>query len=141
MSSTGVISKVGAPVTSGGESARQLEKAVAGDAGNTIHTVYGKIVKVDSGKPLIQVRNLQSGAMLAGSRFMPVNHSVREIAERWGKLKKGMKVLVQYTGPDQGDASAWIIKDADETLMEDSLEENTISMGLYKIFAPGIGIG
>lgn len=143
MSSTGIITKVISPTTNLGEATRQAERSAIGSAGlgGVVQTVYGKIVKIDPSKPLIQVKELNGGTVIAGGRFIPVNHSVREIAERWGKLKKGMKVLVQYSGPDQGNASAWIIKDADETLAEDSLEDNSISMGLYKIFAPGIGLG
>jgi len=142
MSSTGSVSKVSAAITIGGEISRQRQADIdTPDLEGQNKTVYGKITKVDKDQALVYVDSLYGDSKVANGRAIPINHSPREIAERWGKVKKGMIVLVQYTGPTGADASATIIKERGEDMVETKQEENSISQGLYRVFAPGIGIG
>jgi len=106
-----------------------------------LQAAYGKITKIDSQQPLVQIVDLQDGTPLANGGWVPLNHSVREIAERWGKVRKGMVVYVQFSGQEGGNATATIIKEKGESVATEKLTENIMSRGLYKIFSPGVGIG
>ena len=81
------------------------------------------------------------GEVLANNKYIPLIHSPTEIIERWGTIRKGMRVKVQYTGPDGARADATIIGLESEKNMNTPFFENTIAQGVYKIFGPGIGIG
>lgn len=143
MSSTGIISRVIAPVTGEGESKRKASSDIGSMPGveSTTRTVYGKITEVDAERALVKIRELHSETMVASAGWVPLGHTPREIAERWGKLKKGQIVSVQYRGPTAADALATIIREPGEDLTEEPLEKNEMSQGLYRIFGPGIGIG
>jgi len=141
--STGTISRVLAPITSHQEKQRSIEQGAIAQPGleHTLRSVYGKISEVHTDQALIKARELYSNTSISGGQWIPLNHSVREIAERWGKLKKGQIVYIQYRGPAGADATATIIKEAGEDMSEEKQVENTMSQNCYRIFGPGVGLG
>jgi len=143
MGSAGYTRRPVVPTTATAEAARRRVIETSGQPGSLsgVRIAYGKITKVDPEKALIKAVELQSGAPASNGKWIVLAHSPREIAERWGKVKKGWVVQIQYTGPDGGNAIATIIKEPGENITDAKLEENSILQGLYKIFGPGIGIG
>jgi hypothetical protein len=145
MSSTGIISGVEqAPVTSRGQKDKDTEQSVASYPGihEGIRQAFGFISKVHKEKPFIKAIDDQ-GQEMAGGRWIPLNHSVQKIAEDFGEIgQRGrLRVLVTFSGPDGAGANATVIGDEGEKDGNKKRLPNRVSQGLYRIFAPGIGIG
>ena len=131
------------PTTVRGEEARKASTKMAGELGapRGVRIAYGRITKVHNEKALIKAVEVLDNSPAANGKWMVLAHSPREIAERWGEVKRGWIVSIQYTGADGSNALATIIKESGESISDAGLEENKMEQGLFRIFAPGIGIG
>ena len=103
----------------------------------SVRQAYGTIVALHpDGKPVVRVVTDQ-GTKLASDDFIPLNHSVSDIIERWGKLRTGMRVQVTYMGPDGLAANATIIGISGDREGEGIQLENDIEEPLWEVFTPG----
>jgi len=120
------------------ESTRQSEQLVdrLPSAHESIRQIYGTIREVHPEMSLIKA-STSSGSPIANGDWIPLNHSVSDIIERWGTLRKGMRVHVSYTGPDGIAANATIIGTEGDIEGEDTMLENDIDEPLWEIFTPG----
>jgi len=141
--STGTVSKVMAPTSGYQEKQKSIEQSMMAQPGlqQGLRSVYGKITKVHDTKAMVKAIEINTNTPVANDNWIVLNHSVREIAERWGKIRKGQIVYVQYRGPDGASATGNIVKEQGEELDEEPLVENTMSRGLFRIFGPGCGFG
>ena len=140
MSSTGTVSSViaGAPTSLLDEDSRSQQNETASQPGqeSTIQTIQGIITSVHDSSPLIKAHT-NIGAAIAGGQWIPLDHSLSDIVERFGKLRKGLRVRVSYTGVDGINATAAIVGAEGEQSGEGSLIENKMQKGLFAIFTPG----
>lgn len=144
MSSTGIISDVivGAPSTSGGEKGRQTQSSIDSlpDQSEGIKQKHGIITQVHETKPLVKILS-ESSEVIVGTGWIPLAHSVSEIAERFGTIREGMKVLVSMTGFGNSGATATIVGVEGEKFGDETKIENEIKTSAFEIYSPGIGIG
>lgn len=144
MSSTGIISDVmvGAPTTVSAEKSRKTSQEIGSFPGlqEGIRQTYGIISEVHPNKPQVKAY-ADDGSTIAGDRFIPLAHSVSDIVERFGTVRKGMRVLVTYSGPDGSHANAMIIGVEGERSQDTVRLQNEIKTGLFEVFSPGIGVG
>jgi hypothetical protein len=144
MSSTGIVSSViaGAPTTLLDEDARVSRNETASMPGqdSTVQTIHGVITEVHASAPLIKAHT-NIGAAIANGNWITLDHSLSDIVERFGKLRKGLRVRVSYTSVDGLNASATIVGIEGEKPGQGTLIENKVQKGLYAIFPPGVGIG
>lgn len=143
MSSTGNPGRrVILPTTGFAEQHRQTEAAISSYPGlhEGIREAFGTITEVHPEKPMI-VAHDDSGSKISNGSFIPLAHGTLEIAERWGTIRRGMRIRVQYSGPDGSNSFATIIGLEGERNVNTPFESNEAEQGLSKIFAPGIGIG
>jgi hypothetical protein len=144
MSSTGIVSSVisGAPTTLLEEESRSQRNDTAAQPGqsNTIQTIQGVITEVHDSAPLIKAHT-NIGVAIADGQWITLDHSVSDIVERFGKLRKGLRVRVSYTGAEGINASATIIGVEGESPGQGTQLENKVQKGLYAVFGPGCGIG
>jgi hypothetical protein len=144
VSSSGIISGVtaGAPTTTFGEEQRQVASAVGAmpGQGQTTQTSYGTIVEIHPSAPMVKAVD-RSGHPIANSKWIPLVHSAMEIRERFGKLRKGLTLMVTHTGVDGDQAIGTITGAEGEVKGEGTQLENSVKKGAFAIFSPGIGIG
>lgn len=141
--STGIISKViSSPVSNNAETNREIQTGIASFPGlhDGVRQTFGYISELHPEKPLIKAY-ADDGTKIAHDKYIVLNHSTSEIAERWGTVRVGMRIKVEYTGPDGGGASATIVGLEGEKVAEEILIDNNIQRGLFAIFSPGIGLG
>jgi len=140
MSSTGIVSSViaGAPTSLLDEDARSQRNESAAQPGqeSAIQTIQGVVTSVHDSSPLIKAHT-NVGVAIAGGQWIPLDHSLSDIVERFGKLRKGLRVRVSYTGVDGINATASIVGLEGESSGEGTLIENKMQKGLYAIFTPG----
>lgn len=143
MSSTGIITKtVMTPTTEYHEQSRSVEGGIGSAPGLQEGTrqVYGTIYDIHPEKPLVKCYD-ESGSPIACDKWIPLNHSSQEIAERYGTVRMGMNLLVSFVGPDGAGANATIVGNVGEKNLNEPLTPNTAQRGMFRIFAPGTGIG
>lgn len=102
----------------------------------SIRQVYGTITDIHPELLLVKVMTDQ-GVKVASDDYIPLNHSVSDIIERWGKLRRGMRVQVVYSGPDGIAANATIIGIEGDREGEGTMLENDIDEPMWAIFTPG----
>jgi hypothetical protein len=127
--------------TSFGEDMRKItgESLSAPGLLETSRQVDGTIYKVHESSPMIKAYS-SDGSIIAGDRWIPLAHSPEEIIERFGTVRVGMGVHVTYSGPDGGYALASVMFNEGDNLGEEEVLPNDVSLGLWEIFTPGIGI-
>jgi hypothetical protein len=144
MSSTGIISRViMTPTTGSAEVERHTDAAVSAYPGlhEGIRYVEGAITSVHEDRPLVKAHS-DDGSPIADGRWIRLNHSVQDIAERFGTVRLGSRLSVMYQGPSGSDAAATIISSSKtERYASEKLVPNTVARGLFALFPPGIGIG
>jgi hypothetical protein len=147
MAGTGSSLGSRASTTVMGEGNRQQQADGAQAIGRGFNgTQRGIITEISpDGKPLIKARLFQAGkateVKIAWDRWIPLNHSSLEIAERWGTIRKNMIVMVFFSGYDGSDVSATITGLEYESPGQEAIASNEVQMGVHKIFSPGIGMG
>lgn len=137
--STGTVSKlIGAPTTITGESQRDTEKAISAlpNMYDGLRQETATIREVHPEKPLVKIVT-DKGFTIGGGAWVPLSHSPADIAERWGRLRKGLRVSAIYSGPDGRGAIATIIGVEDDKEGDGTQLDNNIKEGLYEIFSPG----
>ena len=140
--STGIISKtIILPTTEHAERIRSTESGIASYPGmhEGVRQEYGTIFDIHAERRMIRAF-ADDGSPIANGRFVPLNHGSLEIAERWGTIRKGMRVLINFTGPDGSRANATITELENERNLNKPFSSNTAQRGLFRIFAPGIGL-
>lgn len=101
-------------------------------------TLIGTIYKVHDQYPLVKVYDSVDGTVVANDKWIPLSHSPREVAERFGTIRVGMKTSVTCYGPNGLNAFAYIIMEENEEIGEEEFVENEMETGLWEIFKPGI---
>jgi hypothetical protein len=105
---------------------------------NALRHTFGTIQGLDSeGKPAVIVYD-DSGQQVAGGSLIPLNYPSERIPELWGTIRIGMRVLVLFTGPDGGSASAFIVGTEGEKNLNSPVVVNDAERGLFAVFSPGI---
>ena len=140
--STGSVGRViGAPPSAIVEQARLSQQDTAGFPGllDGVRQVNATIKEVHPEKPLIKAF-ADDGVPVANGNWIPLNHSPADIAERWGKLRTGLRILANYSGPSGTGANATIVGEEDEIEGSGLQIENDIAEGLYYIFSPGSSV-
>ena len=143
MSSTGVISKtIMTPISTHQEQSRATEAGISSSPGlhEGVRQTFATIYAIHPEKTLIKAYD-DNGSNIANDKWVPLNHSSREIAERFGTVRIGMRVMVSFTGPDGGSANAFIVGNEGEKNANEPQTENAAQRGMFRIFAPGSGIG
>lgn len=141
--STGTVSRVIAPTNVINEDQHRLERAQLAFPGllDGAKRTTGIIKEINSESPrLVRAYDEEDGTVLCDGKWIELNHSAQEIAEKWGKVQVGFKVRVTYYGPSGSGADATIIAKQNDDIQEPGIE-NDVARGLYAVFAPGIGIG
>jgi len=59
--------------------------------------IIGNITEVHENQPLIKA-STDTNTVIANGQWIPLSHSVDEIAARFGTIRKNMRVLVMYSG-------------------------------------------
>ena len=138
MSSSGNISKVFNPTTITAENKRQVSNSLLSLPGvqEQLRRVQGIVIEVHSKLPRLVKAKQTNGTPIANGNWILLNHSAQEIAEKWGTVRLGFKVVVNYSGPAGGNADATIVSTEGKEVNEPP-QSNEASRGLYYIFAPG----
>ena len=140
MSSSGNISKVFSPTTISAENRRQVSNSLLSLPGTQeqIRRVDGIITEINPDYPRLVKVKQNDNSPVANGKWISLNHSAQEIAEKWGTVRLGFKVRVTYSGPAGVNADATIIATEDKNVNEPH-QANEADRGLYLIFPPGGG--
>ncbi len=139
MSSTGIVRpNIFLPTTSLGEESRQLHNTTSSlpNHNDTEKKILGFIIEVHSEKPWIKALSNENN-YIAGNEWIPLAHSSLEIIERFGSVRKGMKVSIAYTGIGEVNALATIIGVEGESFADKVRLENKVAKSVYAIYTPG----
>ena len=127
-----------AAITSLGESrrqAKQLEQS-ASQPHTELGWFTGRIKKVHETKRLVVVSRADEGTSFGGDdNWVTLAHSIDEIVQRFGTIRKGMEVLVFFQGKAGGTNKAYalIISGEDETGPSKTMHKNDMSLGFNAI--------
>lgn len=131
------MNRVMTPTTSSGEKARSLgvEQQKTAQSHTEMNWSEGRVKAADQKRRVIKVGEPKTGNDLFGGRWIPLAHSVHEIVDRFGKIRKGMEVFVLYRGKAGAPTSAyaWIIGEEDESGPNKDLAENNMAQGFHNI--------
>jgi ABC-type sulfate transport system substrate-binding protein len=97
--------------------------------------LHGIITDIHKEKNLIKA-NSETGTSLANGDWIPLNHTIDEVIERFGKLRKGMTVRVDSDGVSSGQAIATIVGLESDTVSQDTSLINEVEKSLFAIFVP-----
>ena len=103
---------------------------------NTSGWTLGTIKDVHDTKPMVKVTDLFSGTKMFGDEFIPLAHSVEDIATRFGTVRTDMGVIVFFVG-HPGAASlafAMIIGNEGELGPIEAMLENDAEQSMHTIF-------
>jgi len=142
--STGTISKVFTPTTVAGEQNKTLiQNQGAGDAvGSAVHLAYGIVNNFDGENLRVKAYEATSGTPLANDNWIPLLGTQRSFEESpYSDDLLGWKVLVTFTGPSGGNATAQLNGEPDEIPGFIKRTPRKAKQNAYRIFSPGIGIG
>lgn len=140
MSGNGMISSVGgSPITGLGESLRSADRLTqAGPAAHeNIREVMGVVDGVNPDLARWITAHEANGKTLFKGQWIELNHSAREIAERWGTVPIGAMIRVTIYGPGDGVSASATIIDAEGKGADEPHYANEAEQGLYAVFAPG----
>lgn len=142
MSSTGIIRKPSLASNNFTQSVGKMEAADTAFPGlhEGLRMTEGTIYQIHQDRPMVKAF-ADDRSPIANGKWIVLCHSPREIAERFGTLKKGMRLFVLFSGPDGGRAIGFICGEESEKNMNTPVLPNEISRGMFRVFAPGIGIG
>src|SRR5574343_235575 len=135
------LTYVGSPNTSFDEAERQQAGAMSTmpSVNEGIRITNGQISEIHDTKPWVRVVT-KEGTPIANGNWVPLSHTVDEIVERFGTIRKGMRVSVTHTGPEGSQALATIVGLENEEKHAALVPKNTVKKGLYAIFTPGVGV-
>lgn len=134
---------VKAATTSLGEARRQgqVKEQTAAQSHDELNWFTGRIKRVNETRRLIIVSRADEGTSFGGDEnWVTLAHSVREIVERFGTIRKGMEVLVFYQGKPgaKNKAFAFVIGEEDETGPSKDLHENDMRLGFSTILTASL---
>ena len=138
------ISRVGgSPITGLGEEMRQNDNVTAGRPGlhEMTRQVIGIVDSVDDKYARWVTAHEPDGKVILAGAFIELNHSAREIAERYGTVPVGTMLRVTIYGPGDGVSASATIIDTEGKGADEPFYSNDAEQGLYAVFAPGIGVG
>lgn len=138
------LKRIITPTTMFGETNRQLNNHINSNISPSEKetSTIGIVSEVHPTKAcFVKCYSATDKSVIAGNKYVRLNHSAEEIAERWGTVRVGFRVQVKQIGPNGLlGCSAIIIGTEGEDQEEDKVE-NRSEKGLYAIFSPGISIG
>lgn len=117
---------------------RQVDQSTGAVLHKTIQQKYGIITEVHEKLPMVKVE-YSSGALASGGRFISVNHSVLDILQRFGTLRKGLRVLVTFSGEQEQICHCEIVGVEEERNGAEPQQIENQQTPLYSIFTPGAG--
>lgn len=134
------IKKPSMATTQWQEHTRQMDNSIGQFPGpqDAPRRVEGIVNAVHPNRPRLVKAHAADGTPLAGDKWITLNHSAQEIAERWGTVRIGFRIRATFTGPIGAGADASIIGTEGQTV-EDPVIENEAAQGLYAVFCPGSG--
>lgn len=138
------ISKPGSsPITELGEELRQNDNHTTGRPGlhEMTRQVVGIVDSVDDTHARWVTAHEPSGKLILNGGWIELNHSAREIAERYGTVPVGTMLRITVYGPGDGITANATIIDTEGNGADEPHYSNDADRGLYEIFSPGIGIG
>lgn len=142
MSSTGIIGKVNsAPDNHYSQGQKNMDMQIGSfPILETSREVMAKVVEIDPDRPkyVKAVDASDPRTHIANAQWIKINHGDQEIAERWGKIRIGFKLRVVLSGPTSERAVAYVTGTNDDET-DIGAVSNKQDMGLWSIFAPGIG--
>lgn len=142
MSSTGIIGKVNAaPDNHYSQSQKNMDQQISSfPMLETSREVLAKVSEVDPDRPkFVKAVSLDDPRVhIANAQWIKVNHGDQEIVDRWGKIRIGFKLRILFNGPTEDGAVAYVTGSNDEET-DTGAVSNEQTMGLWAIFAPGIG--
>jgi len=139
MSSTGGFSRtIILPTTGNAEQGRNNEASQAGFPGlhEGVRMAYGTISEVHESRSLVKAY-ADDTHKLANGKWIPLCHSPREIAERFGKLKRGMRIICLFSGPDGSTAFGLVCGEEGEKNANTPVPPNNAQQRAHKIFGAG----
>jgi len=143
MSSTGTVNR---RVIAGTTLMSERQRSVDGEMVSNpamlegLHAQFGNISEVHPAMSWVKAKDNKGIPIGDPRKWIPLNHSAKELAERFGKVTIGMRVLVIYKGPNVKDASAFIVAETAIKKPVANFVPNVASIGIQKIFPPGSGI-
>lgn len=98
---------------------------------------FGTIIDVHPVLPLVKVI-FEDNKAVAGNNWVGLSHSVMDIAHRFGKLRKGLRVLISHSGEAENVVTAEIVGFEGEKLgAEYQINNNFDSEFPWEILSPG----
>lgn len=117
------------------ESDRHQMQKTDKNVNTTLQQILATVSDVHPTLPMIKA-TLPTGYIAAGDNWIPVNHSVLDIIQRFGQLRIGLRVLITFSGDVERDAVATIVGIEGEVLGAEIQQENDMTTGLWAIFKP-----
>lgn len=136
MSSKGRISNPIIPQTSIGEDIRQQSEDNISVSSLGPKVFFGLITDIHPSENLIKASTF-GGTSIGDGSWIPLTHTIDEVIERFGKLRKGMRVKIDSGGIASGQFIASIVGLESDTVSKDTQLINEIEKSLYAIFTPG----
>lgn len=119
-----------------GEQQRSQIQKTDKNVNTALQQRLGTVTAVHDSLPMIKA-TFPNGNVAAGDNWIPVGHSVLDIIQRFGKLRKGLRVMVTFSGDVERDAIATIVGIEDEKIGAEIQQENDIQTGWHELFVPG----
>lgn len=112
----------------------------------TLNKIYGIVSDVDDNNN-VQVREMNNrglavGDPILGGRCIPLLHENLDVQNRWGNIRKGLKVMVEWRGTDKPNSQAVATIFASESFSFSKKQKtpNIVDVGNHKILAGGAHI-
>lgn len=142
MSSTGLVFLPQVAANLFGEAQRKLQGDQSGHPGASegVRLAIGQIVAISQDNLSVKVSTVDPVTEIAGGKPIRLAHTSQDIVSRFGTIRRGMMCAVFYTDVAAGDAVAYIIGNEGELPERTPWQPNTVVLGPYRIFAPGMGL-
>jgi hypothetical protein len=138
------VSRVGgSPITGLGEDMRQNDGAMTSRPGlhEMTRQIIGIVDAVDDTYARWVTAHEPTGKTILAGRWIELNHSAREIAERYGTVPVGTMIRVTVYGPGDGVSASATIIDTEGKGADEPHYSNDAEQGMYAVFCPGSSIG
>jgi hypothetical protein len=121
--------------TVGAEHSRHQIQKSDKNVNTTLQQRLGTVSDVHPTLPMIKA-TFPTGYVAAGDDWIPVGHSVLDIIQRFGALRKGLRVMITFSGDTERDAIATIVGIEGEALGAEISQMNDITTNEWEIYRP-----
>ncbi len=126
------------PSTVSQEMMRQSAQSAGKTTNKNLQQELGTITEVHKKLPMVKV-SFRDGRQASGGDWIPVGHSVLDIVQRFGALRKDLRVMVVFSGETESGAIANIVGFEHEKIGIEISEKNESELGPVLLFPPGKG--